>query len=223
MFALDPSLGRDEPLRVLALGAHADDVEIGAGGTVFRLIAERPQTEVTLVVFSASGARIDEARASADALLADAARADVHVLGFRDGYFPVEAAEVKGWAQAHLEGLRPHLVLTHRRDDAHQDHRVVADLAWQTFRGAAIAAYEIPKWDGDLDRPNAYVALDAATRSIISSRPRIASDSPTMSESTASTSAERKRASSRRSRVRSTARRSACAATSISTGLVRKS
>jgi len=163
MFALDPSLGRDEPLRVLALGAHADDVEIGAGGTVFRLIAERPQTEVTLVVFSASGARIDEARASADALLADAARADVHVLGFRDGYFPVEAAEVKGWAQAHLEGLRPHLVLTHRRDDAHQDHRVVADLAWQTFRGAAIAAYEIPKWDGDLDRPNAYVALDAAT------------------------------------------------------------
>lgn len=163
MFALDSSLGHDRPLRVLALGAHADDVEIGAGGTLLRLTAERPQTEVTLVVFSASGARLEEARASAEALLAGAARADVHVLGHRDGFFPAEGAAIKGWAQAHLEGLRPHLVLTHRRDDAHQDHRVVADLAWQTFRGAAIAAYEIPKWDGDLDRPNAYVTLDAAT------------------------------------------------------------
>ncbi|PAP77699.1 PIG-L deacetylase family protein [Rubrivirga marina] len=160
MFGLDPALGRDEPLRLLLLGAHADDVEIGAGGTVLRLLDERPQTEVTYVVFSGRADRAAETRAAAAALLAGAARADVHVLAYRDGYFPFEAADIKGFAQATLEGVRPHLVLTHRRDDAHQDHRVIADLAWQTFRGAAIAQYEIPKWDGDLDRPNAYVALD---------------------------------------------------------------
>ena len=160
MFGLDAQLGRDVPLRLVCLGAHADDVEIGAGGTVLRLLDERPDTHVTHVVFSASGARADEARAAARALLAGAAHADVHVLGHRDGFFPFEAADIKGFAQAVLEGVRPHLVLTHRRDDAHQDHRVVADLAWQTFRGATIAAYEVPKWDGDLDRPNAYVALD---------------------------------------------------------------
>ena len=162
MFALDPALGRDEPLRVVCLGAHADDIEIGAGGTILRLLDERPNTHVTHVVFSADAIRADEARAAARQLLA-AAEADIHVLGHRDGFFPFEAADIKGFAQAALEGVRPHLVLTHRRDDAHQDHRVIADLAWQTFRGATIAAYEIPKWDGDLDRPNAYVALDDAT------------------------------------------------------------
>ena len=160
MFGLDPGLGRDAPLRLVCLGAHADDVEIGAGGAVLRLLDERPQTEVTYVVFSGCEDRAAETRAAAAALLAGAAQADVHVLSYRDGYFPFEAADIKGFAQAMLEGVRPHLVLTHRRDDAHQDHRVIADLAWQTFRGAAIAQYEIPKWDGDLDRPNAYVALD---------------------------------------------------------------
>jgi len=159
VFGLDPGLGRDEPLRLLLLGAHADDVEIGAGGTVLRLLDERPNTEVTYAVFSGCETRGGETRAAAAALLAGAAQAHVHVLSHRDGYFPFEAADIKGFAQATLEGVRPHLVLTHRRDDAHQDHRVIADLAWQTFRGAQIAEYEIPKWDGDLDRPNAYVAL----------------------------------------------------------------
>ena len=160
MFGLDPGLGRDRPLRLALLGAHADDVEIGAGGTVLRLLDERPHTEVTYVVFSGSDARAAETRAAAAALLAGATRADVHVRSHRDGYFPAEAADIKAFAQASLEAVRPHLVLSHRRDDAHQDHRVIADLAWQTFRGAAIAEYEIPKWDGDLDRPNSYVALD---------------------------------------------------------------
>lgn len=163
MFGLDAQLGRDEPLRVVALGAHADDVEIGAGGTLLRLLHERPRTEVTLVVFSADEDRAVEARRSAEALLGAAMASTVHVLGHRDGYFPQQVEALKGWAQAHLEAPRPHLVLTHRCDDAHQDHRVLGDLAWQTFRGASIAAYEIPKWDGDLDRPNAYVGLDEAT------------------------------------------------------------
>ena len=163
MFGLDPALGRDRPLRVVCLGAHADDVEIGAGGTVLRLLGERPRTDLTLAVVSAPGARAAEARASADALLAGAASGRGHVLDHRDGFFPQAAGDIKAWLRETLEPLAPHLVLTHRRDDAHQDHRTVADLSWQTFRGARIAAYEVPKWDGDLDRPNAYVTLDADT------------------------------------------------------------
>lgn len=165
MFALDPRLGAEpgRPLRLVCLGAHADDVEIGAGGTVLRLLAERPHTEVTWVVLCASGARADEARAAAAEILAGAAESRVVVGTFRDGYVPTEAAALKAFAQAELEAVRPHLVLTHRLDDAHQDHRAAADLAWQTFRGATIAAYEVPKWDGDLDRPNTYVTLDEET------------------------------------------------------------
>lgn len=163
MFGLDPGAGRDRPLTVVCLGAHADDVEIGAGGTVLRLLAQRPETSVTLVVASAAGDRADEARASAGALLAGAAGATVHVLGHRDGHVPQATSELKDWAHATLAPLRPDLVLTHRRDDAHQDHRALGELAWQTFRGARIAEYEVPKWDGDLGRPNAYVTLDPAT------------------------------------------------------------
>ncbi|MEM1116708.1 MAG: PIG-L family deacetylase [Bacteroidota bacterium] len=165
MFDLDPVLGQhpDRPLRLVAMGAHADDLEIGAGGTLLRLLAERPHTEVVWAVFSASEARAAEARAAADALLADAASARVHVASFRDGFFPTEAEAIKRFAQRELEAVRPHLVLTHRLDDAHQDHRVVAELAWQTFRDATVAAYEIPKWDGDLGPPNAYVVLDDET------------------------------------------------------------
>ena len=163
MFALDPALGRDAPLRVVVLGAHADDVEIGAGGTVLRLLAERPRTHVHHVVASAPGDRAAEARAAADALLAGAEAAHVHTLDTPDGFFPQHAGDLKTWVRETLEPVRPHLVLTHRRADAHQDHRVLGELAWQTFRGATVAAYEVPKWDGDLDRPNAYVTLDAAT------------------------------------------------------------
>lgn len=164
MFGLPPNLGHapDRPLRLICLGAHADDVEIGAGGAVLRLLAERPHVEVLWVVLSADGERADEARAAAAALLADAASACVDVQSFRDGFFPHDAADLKTFFRETLEPLRPDLVLTHRTDDAHQDHRAVGELSWQTFRRARIAAYEVPKWDGDLDRPNVYVTLDAA-------------------------------------------------------------
>ena len=165
MFGLPYDLGRTarQPLRLLCLGAHADDVEIGAGGTVLRLLAERPHTDVTWVVLSGDGERACEARAAAAAVTAGAASVGVRVETFGDGCFPQEAADLKAYFRAALGPLRPHLVLTHRPRDAHQDHRAVARLSWQTFRGARIAAYEVPKWDGDLDRPNAYVALDTAT------------------------------------------------------------
>lgn len=164
MFGLDPRLGAspERPLRLMALGAHADDLEIGAGGTVLRLLAERSYTEVTWVVFSAVGERAAEARSAAADLLADAATAEVVLRSHRDGFFPAEGEALKAFAREALEPVRPHLVLTHHLEDAHQDHRAVAEVAWQTFRGATIAAYEVPKWDGDLDRPNVYVALPEA-------------------------------------------------------------
>ena len=163
MFDLEDAQGRTEPLRVVLLGAHADDVEIGAGGTVLRLLAERPRTSVTQVVFTGSDDRAAEARAAADDLLAGALEVRVLTPGFRDGHLPYLAHDVKAWAHAALAGPTPDLVLTHRADDAHQDHRFLCDLAWQLFRGATIASYEVPKWDGDLGRPNAYVALGDGT------------------------------------------------------------
>ena len=165
MFALDPALGRsaDLPLRVVALGAHADDLEIGAGGTVVRLLSERPHTHVWWTVLSGSPERAAEARAAAADLLAGAAEAHVHAASFDDGLFPQRAEAIRAWVRETLGAVQPHLVLTHRLADAHQDHRAVAELSWQTFRGATVAAYEIPKWEGDGGRPNAYVALDDAT------------------------------------------------------------
>lgn len=161
MFDLDPTFGTTgRPLRVVCLGAHADDIEIGAGGTVRRLLAER-RCDVTWAVLSGGGARADEARAAAAEWLGGAASSTLHLGGFRDGYFPSERAEVKDWFRATLPAA-PDLVLTHRRDDAHQDHRTLAELSGETFRGATLAAYEIPKWDGDVGRPNAYVRLSDA-------------------------------------------------------------
>jgi LmbE family N-acetylglucosaminyl deacetylase len=164
MFSIPPHLGTTEPLRLLVLGAHADDAEIGAGGTVLRLLAERDVVQVVWVVASGAGSsREDEARASAAAFLAGAAGTEVAVWPYRDGFLKYDAG-VKQRFDDELKPFDPHLVLTHAREDRHQDHRIISDLTWNTFRGAAtIAEYEIPKWDGDLGRPNAYVRLDEET------------------------------------------------------------
>jgi LmbE family N-acetylglucosaminyl deacetylase len=167
MLGLPEELGRTPaaPLRLLALGAHADDLEIGAGGTVLRLLAERPHTVVRWVVLAGGGtAREAEARCAAATFLAGAQEAIVEIASFRDGYFPFSGAAIKDHFEQKLKAFDPHLVLTHRRDDRHQDHRLVSDLTWNTFRGRArVAEYEIPKWDGDLGRANAYVRLDEGT------------------------------------------------------------
>jgi LmbE family N-acetylglucosaminyl deacetylase len=146
-------------LRVLALGAHSDDIEIGAGGAILSWIASGAEVSIDWCALSAPGERADEARASAMEFLAGAARADIHLGEFRDGYFPAERTAVKDW----VEGLKllekPDVVLCHQRNDAHQDHRMVCELAWNTFRDHLILEYEIPKWDGDLGQPNIYVPL----------------------------------------------------------------
>jgi LmbE family N-acetylglucosaminyl deacetylase len=157
VLALELPRGR-RPLRVLCLGAHADDVEIGCGGTVLSLVAER-RVALTWLVFSADGARAAEARASAEAFGRGAAALDVQLEAFRDGYFPAEFVALKERFERLRRSVEPDLIFTHARDDLHQDHRTVAELTWNTFRDHCILEYEIPKYDGDLGRPNAYRPL----------------------------------------------------------------
>ncbi|HWW00417.1 MAG TPA: PIG-L deacetylase family protein [Candidatus Acidoferrum sp.] len=145
---------------VLCLGAHADDIEIGCGGSVLRLARERPGLQVWWVVFSAEGRRAREARASACALLKGAAKPEVMVKNFRDSFFPFQGEAIKEYFEDLKRRIRPDVVFTHYREDRHQDHRVLSDLAWNTFREHLILEYEIPKYDGDLGNPNFYVRLD---------------------------------------------------------------
>jgi LmbE family N-acetylglucosaminyl deacetylase len=149
-----------EPLRVLCLGSHADDLEIGCGGTMLSLIASRPVV-VNWVVFGATGARAEEARSAAGDFLGAAAESSVRIESFRDGFFPSQNAEIKEVFED-LKTFRPDIVFTHYREDRHQDHRVLSDLAWSTFRHHLIVEYEVPKYDGDLGIPNFFVPLDPA-------------------------------------------------------------
>lgn len=148
-----------EKLKVLCLGAHSDDIEIGAGGTLLTWMASGAELDVHWCVGSASGTRADEARASAEDFLAGAANATIELGAFKDSYFPYEGPAVKAWMEAQKPRMKPDVVLTHRADDAHQDHRLINELTWNAFRDSLILEYEIPKWDGDLGRPNTYVAL----------------------------------------------------------------
>src|SRR5262245_32618917 len=152
-------LGGSEQLKVLCLGAHSDDIEIGAGATVLGWIARGVHLDVHWAVLSASGQRAGEAHASARDFLAGAARATIDLATFKDGFFPYQGAEIKGWFEALKRRVSPDVVLCHSRDDAHQDHREVSHLTWNTFRDHLILEYEIPKWDGDLSRPNLYIPV----------------------------------------------------------------
>lgn len=149
--------------RVLALGAHADDIEIGCGGTMLRLAAEHPGLEVLWVVFCATPERQAEARASAAAFLAGVDKATVVVGSHRDGYLPYAGTGLKDEFEALKRQFQPDLILTHWREDRHQDHRQVSDLTWNTWRDHLILEYEIPKYDGDFGSPNFFSALPAAT------------------------------------------------------------
>ena len=147
-------------LRVLCLGAHADDIEIGCGGLLLRLIQDVRPVEIEWVVFSAAHQRAREARRSAALFLKGATRARVTLERFRDGFFPYQGSDIKRTFERLKRRPSPDLVLTHFRDDRHQDHRVLSDLAWNTFRDHWILEYEIPKFDGDLGAPNCFIPLD---------------------------------------------------------------
>jgi LmbE family N-acetylglucosaminyl deacetylase len=149
---------RRKRLRVLCMGAHSDDIEIGCGATVLNLVRRRPLPEFRWVVWSAEGQRAREAKRGARRFLgADIEGVRLHA--FRDGYFPAQFSEIKQAFEDLAREFRPDIIFTHARDDRHQDHRIVSDLTWNTFRNQLILEYEIPKWDGDLGRPNFYVPV----------------------------------------------------------------
>lgn len=145
--------------RILCLGAHADDIEIGIGGTLLKLIEENPDLEIWWVVFSASGQRIKEARESANDFLSLVKSREIRVASFRESYYPSEWPAIKECLEDIKSKFDPEVVFTHYRNDRHQDHRVLSDLAWNTFRNHLILEYEILKYDGDLGQPNIFVPL----------------------------------------------------------------
>lgn len=161
---LDPTALRRPGARLLCVGAHADDIEIGAGGTVLRVLAAAPGVvDVTWVVLSATPEREAEARASAAAFCEDARSVDVVVHDLPDGRLPTAWATVKDLLQDLAASVSPALVLACRPGDAHQDHDLVGRLVPTAFRSAAVWGYEIPKWDGDTIQPSLYVPLEDAT------------------------------------------------------------
>lgn len=161
---MNPALGlggRPEGLDLLCISAHADDVEIGAGGTVLLLIHEQRISSVTWVVLSGTPDREIEARASARAFLDGGPEPRILVQDFPESYFPSEASRIKDFFEELGRETNPDLILTHRREDIHQDHRVAAELTWNTFRNHLVLEYEIPKYDADLGSPNVFVELPA--------------------------------------------------------------
>jgi LmbE family N-acetylglucosaminyl deacetylase len=152
-----------ERLSILCLGAHSDDIEIGAGAMLLSLLGRGVCLDVHWCVLSAAGERESEARASATDFLSEAARAQIEMMSFRDGFFPEQGEQIKRWFESLKGRVEPDLILTHRGDDAHQDHRELSRLAWNTFRDHVILEYEIPKWDGDMGRPNLYVPISEKT------------------------------------------------------------
>jgi LmbE family N-acetylglucosaminyl deacetylase len=153
---------------LLVVGAHADDIEIGCGGTLLRLLAELPVKSVQWMVMSATGARAGEAEASAATFLDGVSDVALTICDFRDGFLPYSGSAVKEAFEDLKRRCAPDLILTHRREDLHQDHRLVAELTWNTFRDHLILEYEIPKYEGDLGSPNMFVHLpeDVCARKI---------------------------------------------------------
>ena len=145
--------------QVLCLGAHSDDIEIGCGGTILKLIETFPELSVYWVVFGATEKRQEEAFTSANAFLEGSSQRNVMIKGFKDGFFPYVGAEIKESFEQLKKEISPDIILTHYRHDLHQDHRLISDLTWNTFRDHMILEYEIPKYDGDLGSPNVFVHL----------------------------------------------------------------
>jgi len=149
-----------DPFVVLCLGAHSDDIEIGCGGTLLHLKQTVPGLKFHWVVFNASGARSHEATKAAELFAADCDK-KVVLKTYRDGFLPYHGAEVKDFFEEMKGQVSPDLIFTHWQDDAHQDHRLVSELTWNTFRNHLILEYEVPKYDGDMGRPNVFVPLES--------------------------------------------------------------
>ena len=155
---LDLTSGRE--LEVLCLGCHSDDIEIGCGGAILQLAERYPTCKFHWVVFSASGVRETEARRAADLFAGTRLKAPV-LKTFPDGFMPYVGAEIKTIFEKELKQIHPDLIFTHHGKDAHQDHRLISELTWNTFRNHFILEYEIPKYDGDMGQPSVFFPLEA--------------------------------------------------------------
>jgi LmbE family N-acetylglucosaminyl deacetylase len=149
-------------LKILCLGSHSDDIEIGCGGTIIRLAEQYPDSTFYWVVFSVTGARATEAKCAAVRFTSSATLAELVLKTFPDGFLPFVGSEVKAVFEE-LKAISPDLIFTHNRKDAHQDHRLIGELTWNTFRDHFILEYEIPKYDGDLGQPGVFVPLQLET------------------------------------------------------------
>jgi LmbE family N-acetylglucosaminyl deacetylase len=150
----------NQELNILCLGAHPDDIEIGCGGTILRLIEEVPRAQFYWTVFSGDERRGKEACESAEVFLKKVKAKKIDIQDFRESYFPFVGAKIKDYFEKLGKRFSPDIVFTHCRNDAHQDHRVISDLTWNTFRDNIILEYEVPKYDGDLRIPNLYIYLN---------------------------------------------------------------
>jgi LmbE family N-acetylglucosaminyl deacetylase len=149
----------ESPYKVLCIGAHSDDIEIGCGGTILKLLETYQHASFYWVVLSSGAGREEEARNSADLVLQQAEMKKVVVKDFKNAFFPYIGLEIKEYIEQVKREFSPDLILTHNRKDLHQDHRLVGELTWNAFRDHLILEYEIPKYDGDLGSPNAFVHL----------------------------------------------------------------
>ncbi|MFZ0273533.1 MAG: PIG-L deacetylase family protein [Acidobacteriaceae bacterium] len=159
MIKLNLDAKKDGALKVLCLGSHSDDIEIGCGGTILRLIDQYPKCTFQWVVFNAMGVRKAEAQKAAECFAGADRLERVLLKEFPDGFMPFVGSEVKATFEELKQKIDPDLIFTHQSCDAHQDHRLLSELTWNTFRNHFILEYEIPKYDGDMGRPSVFVPL----------------------------------------------------------------
>lgn len=153
--------GHKRELKILCVGAHCDDIEIGCGGTILKILESGKKVEIRWVILSSVSERQKEAKECAARFLDGAGESKIEIFSFRDGYFPYNGGRIKDEFETFSKAFNPDVIFTHFHADAHQDHRLVNQLTWNCFRNHVILEYEIPKYDGDLGRPNAYVELSA--------------------------------------------------------------
>lgn len=155
-----PLVQKDARLNVVCLGAHCDDIEIGCGGTILKLIEQYKRLSVHWIVFSSDEVRAEEARQSAEMFLRPVESRSIAIKKFPNSFFPYVGTDIKTDFERLKQEVSPDVIFTHYRNDLHQDHRTISELTWNTFRNHLILEYEIPKYDGDIGSPNSFVHLD---------------------------------------------------------------
>ena len=160
MIKLNLDISSDKGPQVLCIGSHSDDIEIGCGGSILRLIKQYPDCRIHWVVFSAIGVRKAEAERGAELFGGKQHLDHLYLHEFRDGFMPFVGSEVKDAFEKLKRSVSPDIIFTHFRKDAHQDHRLISELTWNTFRNHFILEYEIPKYDGDMGQPNVFIPLE---------------------------------------------------------------